>query len=93
MENKLVEEVEKTEPMIPGIGIAGKVICPILSISGRDVECQKHKCEWWVELNANGIQVGRCALPWSVVVLTELRASIDKLNTQGEKKETETVKE
>ncbi len=87
MDNQVIKK-EEQQPTVPGIGIAGKVICPILSISGRDIECQKNKCEWWVELNANETMVGRCALPWSIIVLTELRASIDKLKIRGEQKET-----
>jgi len=69
---------------VPGIGIAGQVICPLMSI-GRPVAspCVKHMCEFWVELTYNSTpprRVGRCSLAWGSILTAELRGSIDKLS-------------
>jgi hypothetical protein len=62
----------------PGVGIAGKVICPFLSLQ-RPCECVKEKCEMWVALNYDKKQVGRCSFGWLAVLSTEVRAAIEKI--------------
>lgn len=72
-------------PMTPGIGVAGEVLCPIMSI-GRigGAPCIKNKCEFWVELTyGSGTpderRVARCALSWLPVLSTEITEAIKKL--------------
>lgn len=84
MINKGLRKQEEQLPAAPGIGIAGKVICPILSIAGRDTICAKQGCEWWVELTYGaGTKdqrvVGRCAVAWGSVLQTEQTAVLQKM--------------
>ena len=73
----------------PGIGVAGEVICPIMSIGtigGRP--CIKHKCEFWVQLcygagTKEEHYVGRCALAWLPTISTEITTAIKKLDTHA----------
>jgi hypothetical protein len=67
----------------PGVGIAGKVICPFLSMQ-RPCECVKDKCEMWVALKYETKDVGRCSFGWLAVLTTEVRGAIDKI-TLGRK--------
>ena len=83
---------EAAQPSIPGTGIAGRVICPFLSIAGRDVDCRKAGCELWVEL-AEGPQddrrmVGRCCLAWNTLLSIETRMAIDKMVNSQKKGKT-----
>lgn len=64
----------------PGVGVAGKVICPFLSLT-RPCECVKDKCEMWVALNYEKKIVGRCSFGWLAVLSTEVRAAIEKLGS------------
>ena len=68
------ELVKKEEPMTPGYGVAGLVLCPF--IKGT---CQKSACELWVELKYEDTFVARCSLAWLAVLATETRQAIDKL--------------
>lgn len=69
----------KNIPAVPGLGIAGDVICPILSIAGRDVVCKKHACEWWMELQLGDNMVGRCAVSWAPKLMIDLRVEVEKM--------------
>jgi hypothetical protein len=62
----------------PGVGVAGKVICPFLSLQ-HPTECVKDKCEMWVALHYEKKEVGRCSFGWLAVLTTEVRGAIDKL--------------
>lgn len=64
--------------MIPGIGVAGQVMCPFMSVV-RMQPCLKSGCEMWVELSYGQTKVARCALTWLPVLSTELRGAIEKL--------------
>jgi len=66
----------------PGVGIAGKVICPFLSLQ-RPCECVKDKCEMWVALVYDKKEVGRCSFGWLAVLSTEIRGAIDKVAQGG----------
>ena len=79
MDNPLMPQDNK--PTVPGIGIAGEVICPIMSI-GRigGAPCVKHHCEFWVELFYGEKKVGRCALAWSAIIGTEQTTQFKGLN-------------
>jgi len=72
-------------PMIPGIGVSGTVLCPF---GFQKSPCLKNGCELWVELDYDGIKVGRCSLAWMSLLSTEVRASIDKLVPKLPTKET-----
>ncbi len=83
--SKDLQKVETKPPMTPGIGIAGEVICPIMSI-GRigGVPCCKHACEFWVELTyGSGTKderrVARCAISWLPTLATESTGTIKKI--------------
>lgn len=65
---------KKEEPMVPGIGVAGAVMCPFMK--GL---CLKSACELWVELTYGDRKVARCSLSWMTLLSTEVRQSIDKL--------------
>lgn len=76
----MVKEVIPKEKLKlpPGVGIAGKVICPFLSLT-KPCECVKDKCEMWVALVYDKKEVGRCSFGWLAVLSTEIRGAIDKL--------------
>ena len=76
MENK----VAKQEPKVPGIGVSGLVMCPILKSP-----CLKSGCEWWVELNYGDTLVSRCSAAWLSLLNTEIRQSIDRLKEKFDK--------
>jgi len=59
---------------VPGIGIAGLVMCPYFKST-----CLKHGCELWVELNYGEQKVARCSIAWQSILITELRLEIEKL--------------
>ena len=63
--------------MTPGFGVAGQVMCPFSFMAPK--QCVKQGCEMWVELSYEKNKVARCALAWMPVILTETRASIDRL--------------
>jgi hypothetical protein len=66
---------EQTQPSnTPGIGVAGKTLCPL-----TNGMCQKDACELWVELTYGEQKVGRCSYAWQAVLLTEVRTEIEKL--------------
>ena len=82
--NNQVAPQKEILPAAPGIGIAGKVICPILSIAGRDTVCAKSGCELWVELTydagtPNERIVGRCSLAWMSILQTETTGVLKRL--------------
>ena len=62
------------ELSVPGVGMAGAVMCPLFRGA-----CLKQGCEFWVELYYEGKPVGRCALSWIPRLMVELRQSIDRL--------------
>lgn len=66
-----------TTPTIPGIGIAGQVMCPFSLMAPK--MCLKNGCESWVELKCGDTFVGRCTFSWLTVLSVEIRQSIDKL--------------
>jgi len=70
---------QQGEPDTPGIGVAGTVMCPLFK-----APCFKNGCEFWVELMYGQQKVGRCALAWQAILLTELRQSIDNLKNKLE---------
>lgn len=41
-------------------------------------DCLKEKCELWVKLLTGGKEQGRCAIAWGVMLLTEIRAAIER---------------
>jgi len=63
--------------MTPGFGVAGQVMCPFSLMAPK--MCMKQGCEMWVELNYGEKKVARCSLAWTAILLTEMRASIDRL--------------
>ena len=73
----------------PGMGIGGRVICPILSIAGRDCECRKNGCEFWVPMTTTTkdgpVKVGRCAVAWTPLIMTEITGQLQRLNNGLEK--------
>ncbi len=77
MENEIVEK--KPQPMTPGFGVAGQVMCGFSFMTPR--LCMKQGCEFWVELNYGGTTVARCTFSWLSIILTETRAEIEKLRT------------
>ena len=83
MAKEVIQSEDPKVPAVPGIAMAGKVICPLLSI-GRfaPCECLKQGCELWVELtypHEEGVKVtGRCSLAWSSILSTELRQAVDR---------------
>ncbi len=62
----------------PGVGVAGEVICPFLSLNKLRV-CAKDKCEMWVELDYDTKKVARCSFGWLAVLSTEIRSAIDRI--------------
>lgn len=77
------EEKELT----PGIGVAGQVMCPIMSVV-RLQPCLKSGCELWVELTyGNGQKVARCSLTWLSLLSTETRSAIDRLKDASKRPE------
>lgn len=73
----------------PGFGMAGIVICPVMSIT-HQVPCVKSACEYWVELTYSigkpeQKTVGRCAVAWSAVLQAEGNQQFVKLNENIEK--------
>jgi len=70
---------QQSGPDTPGIGVAGVVMCPYFRGA-----CLKSGCEMWVELMYGEQKVGRCALAWQAILLTELRQSIDNLKNKLE---------
>ena len=75
------KEIVKKEPLTPGIGIAGLVMCPFFKGA-----CLKGGCELWVELKYEDTFVARCSLAWLAVLATETRQAIDKLTLKKEGK-------
>lgn len=69
-----MKDIQKRELNVPGLGIAGRTLCPISS--GM---CQKDACEFWVELNYGEKTVARCTYVWQSVLLVEIRQEIEKL--------------
>lgn len=82
MQSQMIKP-EDNMPAVPGIGVAGKAICPIMSI-GRFIpqECVKHQCELWMEfqVTVSGEQkmVGRCSLAWAPKIAVEIREEIER---------------
>lgn len=83
----MVQELVRKEETIPGIGMSGLVMCPLLKSP-----CLKHGCEFWVELNYDGQKVGRCTLSWLSILATETRQSLDKLSQEQSKNNIEESK-
>jgi len=79
---------KKKEPMVPGFGVAGNVICPFMSLM-HSAPCAKQGCELWVELTFGEEKVARCSLAWLSVLSTETRQAIDKLRIQVPKQDKE----
>jgi hypothetical protein len=75
------KDVIRKEESVPGIGLAGVVMCPFGFQRGP---CLKGGCEMWVELSYGPQKVGRCSIAWTAIILPELRASIDKLALKKE---------
>lgn len=75
-----MNELKKVEeqPLIPGFGVAGIVMCPFMSLT-HPAQCMKQGCELWVELQCGENKVARCSLAWLAVLATETRTAIDKL--------------
>ena len=72
--------IEKKEPLTPGVGVAGLVMCPFFK-----GPCLKHGCEKWVELTYGEDKVARCSDSWTPLMLTEIRQAIDRLNIRIDK--------
>ena len=91
MVNELAKK--KQQPLTPGFGVAGLVMCPFMSLT-HPAQCMKQGCELWVELQCGENKVARCSLAWLAVLATETRASIEKLGglnvSRNEKSTTET---
>ena len=87
MSGEIVKQEPK--PLTPGLGVAGQVICAKMSIT-HTVICQKSARESWVELKYGDTSVCRCANSSVPVMLSEVRASVDKLrealNANNDKK-------
>lgn len=85
------QELAKQEkPLIPGIGVAGLVLCPLFK-----GPCMKGGCEMWVELTCGDTKVARCSFAWLAVLTTETRSAIDRLRgimSTGEKPKEEEPK-
>jgi len=64
---------------VPGVGLAGTVICPFMSVV-HQAPCVKGGCELWVELNYGKQRVGRCSLAWMAVLSTEVRGAIEHMS-------------
>lgn len=67
-------DVVVSQPLVPGIGVAGQVFCPYL----RSL-CMKQGCELWVELKTGGIFVARCAISWGPILACETNQSLRSL--------------
>lgn len=74
------------QPMVPGFGVAGTTMCPLMSVT-HAAPCMKQGCELWTELQCGEYKVARCALVWIPVVATETRQAIAKLSAPVDKKE------
>jgi len=72
------QDLQKTQeqPLVPGVGVAGVVMCPYGFQRGV---CMKGGCELWVELTYVDQKVGRCAHSWNAVLSVENRQAIDRL--------------
>lgn len=72
------QNIKKTQdqPLVPGVGVAGIVMCPYGFQRGA---CMKGGCELWVELTYVDQKVGRCAHSWNAVLSVENRQAIDRL--------------
>lgn len=68
----------ESELMTPGIGVAGQVMCPFMSVV-RLQPCLKSGCELWTELTYGQTKVARCSLTWLAFLSTETRQAIEKL--------------
>lgn len=77
MEQSPLAHPQPTE-LIPGIGVAGQVMCPFMSVV-RMQPCLKSGCELWIELTYGNTKVARCSLAWLSTLTTEVRGAIDKL--------------
>ena len=80
MENLPEPKKELTSLTTPGVGIAGKTLCPYT----RGI-CQKEACEKWVELQYGTKMVGRCSESWVPIILTEVRKEIENIKKVIEK--------
>ena len=76
-----IEKKEEQQSLIPGIGVAGNVICPFMSLM-HSAPCIKQGCELWVELTYGKTKVARCSLAWLAVLSTETRQAIANLKEQ-----------
>jgi hypothetical protein len=66
---------EQTQSLdTPGVGVAGKVLCPFT----KGI-CQKSACELWVELTYGKQKVGRCSYAWKAILEVETRQEIERL--------------
>ncbi len=79
------KEIQEQQPLVPGIGVAGQVSCPLSFMAVK--QCCKQACEWWVELEYGKQKVARCAIPWLAVLSTEMRQAIDKLKKESDTEE------
>lgn len=66
-----------------GMGVAGQMICPLMSIT-HTVVCVKAACELWTELTYGAgtpteKKVARCALYWNPVLLAEQTQEMRRL--------------
>ena len=68
---------KKKQALIPGIGVAGQVMCPLSMMAPK--MCIKQGCELWVELTYGKNKVARCSLAWTSILMVEIRQSVDKL--------------
>ena len=69
----------KQEPSVPGMGVAGIVMCPLMKCP-----CLKSACALWVELTYAGgtkdeRKVGNCALTWAPVINSEQTQALNRL--------------
>lgn len=78
MKNKLIKKEQ--QPLTPGFGVSGQVMCPHFKNL-----CMKQGCEMWVELKYGENFVARCTYAWQTVLSTELRQSVDRLREIIEK--------
>lgn len=87
---RLFVTVENKEVLIPGIGTAGKVICPIMSIGRMIPEpCAKHACELWMEFDFSGQKIARCSLAWIPFTTVQLREELERIRTGTQKGDNE----
>lgn len=78
-----LRKLELQNGLVPGIGVAGQVLCPIMSLT-HPAMCVKHACELWVELTYNAgkpdqQKVGRCTLAWNSLLQAEGNQALIRL--------------